>query len=216
MRKPDAKRRFDGEQTRLALIEAAGFLAGEYGWANVQAKQVCERAGVNAASVNYWFGSRDALYKAVVARIPEELIREEIFQGVIREPDMDVALERWVDFLIDNIRKNGHWAVRVWAREVTGTPSPAFLALAKSRGVARVDGFSHFMGRYLGIEPQDPRVGASLISMMAVMFLMMTVSADVKTMLFPVMQTDAEAFHDALKRQMLLGVRALKTSIQNR
>ena len=62
MRKESARVRGDGEKTREALIEAAGTLAAERGWANVTAKAVCDIAGVNCASVYYLFGCRDELY----------------------------------------------------------------------------------------------------------------------------------------------------------
>ena len=74
MRKENAKARTDGRATRQALIDAAGILAARHGWASVCAKDVCRLAGVSAASVNYWFGGRDALYAEVIRQIPEGLI----------------------------------------------------------------------------------------------------------------------------------------------
>ena len=70
MRKKTAKARTDGQATRQALVDAAGILAARHGWASVRAKDVCKLAGVSAASVNYWFGSRDELYREVVRQIP--------------------------------------------------------------------------------------------------------------------------------------------------
>ena len=84
MRKKTAKARTDGQATRQALVDAAGILAARHGWASVRAKDVCKLAGVSAASVNYWFGSRDELYREVVRQIPEGLIDgklEEYFQS---------------------------------------------------------------------------------------------------------------------------------------
>lgn len=74
MRKDSAKARTDGQATRQALIDAAGILAARHGWASVNAKDVCKLAGVSAASVNYWFGGRDELYREVIRQIPAGLI----------------------------------------------------------------------------------------------------------------------------------------------
>ena len=60
-------KRGDGDLTRARILESAGQLAAECGYANMTSKQVCERAHVNMAAVNYHFGSREGLYAAVLA-----------------------------------------------------------------------------------------------------------------------------------------------------
>ena len=59
-------KRGDGDLTRARILESAGQLAAECGYANMTSKQVCERAHVNMAAVNYHFGSREGLYAAVL------------------------------------------------------------------------------------------------------------------------------------------------------
>lgn len=216
MRKSSAKPRLDGEQTRVALIEAAGELAAEYGWAHVQAKQVCERAQVNAASVNYWFGGRDALYEAVVAQIPNALIDETVFQRLMQEQDQDKALSQCLDHFLNIVVCKGRtWPMRVWVREVTGNPSAAFLALAQRRGVARIDAMKSFIGSYLGIDSQDVRVSAAIMNMMSVIFLMLTLSPSIQTILYPTMARDQACYLQAIKNQLMLSFSSLKVLIQN-
>src|SRR6516164_6640152 len=64
----------DGEATRLHLIETAGQVFAERGLAEATSKEICERAGVPLASVNYHFGSRDGLYEAVLIAAHQQLI----------------------------------------------------------------------------------------------------------------------------------------------
>ena len=49
-------KRGDGDLTRARILESAGQLAAECGYANMTSKQVCERAHVNMAAVNYHLG----------------------------------------------------------------------------------------------------------------------------------------------------------------
>lgn len=210
MRKESAKLRLDGEQTRAALIEAAGELAAELGWPNVQAKHVCERAGVNTASVNYWFGGRDALYESVLEKIPNALIDESYFEGMLKETDLDKGLDLCLDYLIHNMVRTRHWAIRVWAREVTGHPSEAFVKLAQARGVARVGGMRRFLGAYLGLAETDPRVSVALISLMSMMFWMMTVSPEIKAVLLGDLIEQPDVLAQSMKDHLRESLQALR------
>ena len=212
MRKESAKLRLDGEQTRAALIEAAGELAADVGWANVQAKHVCERAGVNTASINYWFGGRDALYEAVLEKIPNALIDESYFEAMLKETDLDRALDLCLDYLIHNMVNARHWAIRVWAREVTGHPSDAFVKLAQARGVARVGGMRRFLSAYLGLDESDPRVSVALISLMSMMFWMMTVSPEIKTVLLGDLIERSDVLGESMKNHLRVSLQALRQS----
>lgn len=214
MRKTSAKLRLDGEQTRASLIEAAGELAAELGWPNVQAKQVCERAGVNAASVNYWFGGRDALYEAVLAQIPDVLLDEASFQAMLEEKDAEKSLDLCLDFLVNNMVRSSHWAVRVWAREVTSYPSEAFLKLAKDRGVARVGVMRNVVGAYLGLPIDDDRVCVATIHLMSMMFWMMTVSVPIKGMLLGELIEKPAEMAKLVKNQWLVSLQALRDEIK--
>ena len=58
--------REDGEVTRRHILETAVRLFAEHGYADTTSKMICKEAGVNIAAVNYHFGSRDDLYRAVL------------------------------------------------------------------------------------------------------------------------------------------------------
>ena len=48
----DGRRRSDGIATRKALIEAAGQLIADRGFADTRAREICRRARANPAAVN--------------------------------------------------------------------------------------------------------------------------------------------------------------------
>ena len=56
--------RKDGEETRGRILRAALQVFGEKGYRDATHAEICHRAGVNTAAINYHFGSKDGLYQA--------------------------------------------------------------------------------------------------------------------------------------------------------
>lgn len=73
-----------GEQTRKALIHAAGELAAELGFSNVTTRAIARAAGENVGSIHYHFGSKDRLFKAVLMEATGKM-RERPFSDVLDE-----------------------------------------------------------------------------------------------------------------------------------
>lgn len=77
----DAAKADETEQTAEAATKAAVFCAAErlfalHGFQNVSVRDITADAGVNLASVNYHFGSKDALLFEIFRRRTAELNRE--------------------------------------------------------------------------------------------------------------------------------------------
>jgi AcrR family transcriptional regulator len=62
-------RRPGGADTRELLLDAARTVFAERGYDGATVRLIAERAGVDAAMVNHWFGGKDALFTASL-RIP--------------------------------------------------------------------------------------------------------------------------------------------------
>jgi AcrR family transcriptional regulator len=52
----------NGENPRTRILEAAGPVFAEKGFQAATVRDICQRACVNAASVNYYFGDKETLY----------------------------------------------------------------------------------------------------------------------------------------------------------
>ncbi|MEC3980045.1 TetR/AcrR family transcriptional regulator [Amycolatopsis sp. H20-H5] len=63
-------RRPAGQDTRTALLEAARVVFGESGYDNATVRAIATRAGVDAAMVNHWFGSKEGLFAQAVLKLP--------------------------------------------------------------------------------------------------------------------------------------------------
>ena len=173
MRKKTAKARTDGQATRQALVDAAGILAARHGWASVRAKDVCKLAGVSAASVNYWFGSRDELYREVVRQIPEGLIDgklEEYFQSNA-EP-LEKVRRVLETFLMG-------------AREVFTGPSEEFIRVVRASGTKHVMSIRRIIAAYLGIPDEGPEIETIVMAVMSPCLLVVASSPEVIKETYP-------------------------------
>lgn len=109
----------DRRETGEKIIECAGQLIAEKGFASVTSKEICQAAGVNLAAVNYHFGSRDGLYLAVLENVQQYLIE---LQQLIDLYESDLTprqkMEKFIDFLAGNAFRKNEWQISVWIREV--------------------------------------------------------------------------------------------------
>lgn len=214
MRKQTARIRGDGEKTREALIEAAGELAAERGWANVAARDVCDLAGVNCASVNYWFGGRDQLYEAVLSRIPDTIFSQELEIEMVQYETAEEALRYFVTHHLMHSEDKRSWPMRVWAREVTATPSANLLAMARKIGVARIKALQQFFADYLGIEDyRDTRVGAAFITTMSAVLIHMLIAPELRNIVIPGFEKEPEKMRELIVRQVMAGLAARRDEI---
>jgi AcrR family transcriptional regulator len=71
-------RRPAGQDTRTALLEAARAVFSESGYDGATVRTIATRAGVDAAMVNHWFGSKEGLFAKAVLQLPfdpDDLVR---------------------------------------------------------------------------------------------------------------------------------------------
>ena len=75
-------RRPGGADTRAALLGAARLEFAERGYEGATVRRIAERAGVDAAMVNHWFGGKEALFAASIdLPVSPAQIRELVVPG---------------------------------------------------------------------------------------------------------------------------------------
>ena len=189
MRKSHSVPRTDGDETRRALIEAAGQLAAQYGWPAVRAKDVCALAQASTASVNYWFGSRDELYEEVVREIPDGIVPESTMQ-VMRlaaqgRASAKVAIEQFFDEVLAGAEHPERWRLRLWAREMFTGPSETFLKVVDDVESDRMTVLRSLFAAYLGTMPDSAETSEALLSTVMPCLLCVMVPERVKEILYP-------------------------------
>jgi AcrR family transcriptional regulator len=109
-----------GQATRDRLVQAVERLLAETGDLDPSLREITAAAGTNVAAVNYHFGSKDALVRAVIERALQEHADQQLAA-------MDAVLNTTPDASIEHI-------VRAWLTPLTGPgPEPALIGHLAAR-----------------------------------------------------------------------------------
>lgn len=156
--------REDGEETKARLIECAGRLIADQGFDRTTSKDICRLAGTNLAAVNYHFGSREGLYKAVL---------DEVYHYVISPVEIDTIYHRNVppreklmellDLYVKEALFSESWQVKVSIRELIN-PSAIFSSFAESYIGRKLTPVLDMLSAYLDIPADDPRVPRAFLT----------------------------------------------------
>jgi AcrR family transcriptional regulator len=175
-----------GERARAQLMEAAGQVFADKGYSQATSKEICERAGMNAASVNYHFGGFDPLYAATLAKAHDHLIkREELRDIAARDASPKTKLRAYIALVVGRLaRPTGSWEMRMLSREiVSGSPiHNVFLAseIAPKMAVLR-----QIIGALIGAAPDDPIVGQSMLMVMSPSMILAIANRDLIAQVMP-------------------------------
>ncbi len=109
---------------RSKILEAAGEVFAEKGFKAATIREICTTAGVNLASVNYYYGDKEQLYLEAVKLAHPGRLEE----GEVEWPDdMPVAdrLRIYLRGFLDRLAKDNDssWQVRLFRREII-QPTP--------------------------------------------------------------------------------------------
>ncbi|HEY3690403.1 MAG TPA: TetR family transcriptional regulator [Pseudonocardiaceae bacterium] len=144
-------RRPAGENTRAALLAAARVEFTERGFDGATVRAIAQRAGVDAAMVNHWFGGKDGLF---VAALDIPVDPTEILSRIL-DGDPEQTAERILRTFLSVWDANGGGALAALVRSV-----------ASHEQAARM--MREFLGRVIfgrivtAVAPDQPKLRAAL------------------------------------------------------
>ena len=129
------KQRIDGQETRQRLLEAACMVFAEKGFWETTNADICEKAKVNIAGVNYHFGSKEGLYRETI-----RFARERAYEsypttyGLAADASPEQQLRAFVRSFLLRIFDKGStaWFGKMMSREMV-EPTAALNALLETR-----------------------------------------------------------------------------------
>jgi AcrR family transcriptional regulator len=105
----------DKERTRARILAAAVDVFAEHGYEGAATREICGRARVNGAALNYHFRSKELMWLAVCEEVSTRLQRI-AFASVSVEPTPRDALRRFLGSLFDALAADPRPAqIMVWA-----------------------------------------------------------------------------------------------------
>lgn len=92
-----------GEGTKERILEAACKVFAEKGYRDATHTEICRLAGANAAAVNYYFASKESLYRAVFEHLTQKAERLYPLDGGL--PPTSPAEKRLHAFICAHLRR---------------------------------------------------------------------------------------------------------------
>jgi AcrR family transcriptional regulator len=115
------------------VLEAAGEVFADRGFREATVREICQRAGANIAAVNYHFGDKDGLYRAVWAHAAEVASNSSPFLSIASStaPARE-RLGAFIAMMIENMLNDGRpaWHGKLMAREMV-EPTGALAEMAE-------------------------------------------------------------------------------------
>jgi len=118
---------------RERILEAAGEIFAECGFRGATVRKICERAKVNVAAINYYFGGKEKLYSEVLRHWHDFAIgKYPLLLGVGEDAPAEEQLRAFIRSLLFRLLDNGKpaWFGKLMMREMT-EPTRAFERLVK-------------------------------------------------------------------------------------
>lgn len=200
----------DGEATRAHLLDTAGRVFAERGFAGTTSKEICARAGTPLASVNYHFGSRDALYEAVLIEAHHQLMGLDDLVALTQGLDgAEAKLRAIVAHLVGLATSRATpWGFRVMLRELL-SPSAAMPALIDKAVRPKARLMLGLMAERLGLPPEHPAVQRGVMFSVLPCIAMMVAPREMPARLLPSAAKDGDALGADFVRFVMAGLEAL-------
>lgn len=206
---PGSISRGAGKRAQDQLLEAAGELFADKGFDRTTSREICARAGMNTAAVNYHFGGIDALYAAVLALAGSRI--STIYEAqAIADSDLSPE-EKLIEFLRPIMRwltapVTKSWEMKLLSREIV-SPSPMKEAFMQTETLPKINIGRQILAEVIEADPNDPLVGRTFLTVLAPCLLMAIADREMfETMLQTSNRSEAES--EALIKLYLTFIKA--------
>lgn len=190
--------------TRKQLLETAGQVFSEKGYAGATGKEICERSGANAAAVVYHFGGMENLYREVIHEARRQLAPSEALAvAVAKETDAKRKLTAFIGLLAGTLAGplSSTWAARLISREMI-SPTPIFDEIRNKEMRGRAAILRGIVSELTQLPEDHPAVARACINIMAPFGVILLITPQRIERAFPVLSFGPESM-DELTRHMV-------------
>ncbi len=143
------------DDTRMRLLDAARDVFAESGYYDATVRDICTRAGVNVAAINYHFGDKLELYTEVLRQSIPALQREAIRGLLDRDAPPEEVLRQVIRLMIRtscgvHLEASGAQR-RLMARELA-QPTPPLLRILEEVTRPIYDRLRALVGKIIGLD----------------------------------------------------------------
>ena len=156
------------EDTRSKLLDAAGQVFAESGFQAATVREICSRAGVNIALVNYHFGDKLELYTEVLRHSVGASGNGIINQAISSTAPPEEAFRELIHAMLLRVCRADRpgWHFRLMMHEFA-QPTPAMASVINETMRPVYDRFRDLIGSMLDLTPDHDQVRLSTHSVIA-------------------------------------------------
>jgi TetR/AcrR family transcriptional regulator, regulator of cefoperazone and chloramphenicol sensitivity len=212
-----ATEREKGAQTRLQLLEVAGRVFADRGYAHATSKEICALAQANIAAVNYHFGGKDGLYSAVLEEAHARLVSIDLVTEITQSKangaeKLRLLLRKIVKEAAQ--RDENTWELRVLSREVVA-PTPLMDGMMKNQVQPKAKMLIGMIAELLGVPPTHPAASRSTVSIIGPCIFLLVTNPDWQKKIFPTLLADSEELVDHMVTFAVGGLQAIAHSLSS-
>ena len=206
----ESNRRTDGEVTRMRILEAAGELFAAAGYGDTTAKSVAERAKVSLTLINYHFGGREGLYRAVLIEAHRRLGNLSDLRDLAESKLPASAKLRVLIYGLVRpaTRRQPGWHINVLAKEIFA-PSTHFPVLFEAEVPPKLAIIKQILSDITAIPADDPALVRCVISVLAPCSMLLVAARGAPGPLDEVRRMPREAIINHLHTYALAGLEAI-------
>jgi AcrR family transcriptional regulator len=156
------------DDTRTKLLDAAGQVFAESGFQAATVREICNRAGVNIALVNYHFGDKLELYTEVLRHSVGASGNGIINKAIRCTAPPEEAFRELIDAMLLRVCRADRpgWHFRLMMHEFA-QPTPAMASVMDETMRPVYDRFRELIGIMLGLTPDHDQVRLATHSVIA-------------------------------------------------
>jgi AcrR family transcriptional regulator len=156
------------DDTRSKLLDAAGEVFAQSGFQGATVREICAKAGVNIALVNYHFGDKLELYTEVLRHSVGAAGNGIIKQAIASKAPPKEAFRELIHAMLQRVCRGDRpgWQFQLMVHEFA-KPTPAMATVIDETMRPVYDRFRELIGTMLNLPVEDDRVRLSTHSVIA-------------------------------------------------
>jgi AcrR family transcriptional regulator len=204
---------------RQRLLDAAREVFAEKGFADATGKEICARAGTNAAAVNYYFGGIEELYVAAVREAHSRLVTSDLLAAAsASRTDPPAKLAAVIETVVRALTSTRASAdvLRLIGREVVA-PSPRLRALPEREIPARAAVLKGIVSELMNLPADHPAVARACLSIVGPFFMLLVADRRIIKRAFRALglePQDADVLIRHMTRFSLAGLSAIAREVK--
>jgi AcrR family transcriptional regulator len=199
--------------TRNDVLEAAGRVFAEKGFDRATGKEICARAGANAAAINYYFGGMRGLHVEVLEEANRRILSlETLSAAVAGRTDPEEKLRIVIELAVEKLTSpmSSAWAFAVLGREIVA-PSAAMEVLRETEAAPKARIICGIIGELMGLDADHPAVARACLGVVAPFLVLVVADRQTLTQMLPALglsRADAPALARHMRIHAMGGITA--------